>query len=224
MSDYRMIDTESWPRYPRFTHFTEDAPCSIWLTDDIDVTDLVGGTKLSGRPFYPSMLYCVSKVINAHDEFRITVIDSPLLPKPMPAVWNVVHPSHNVFRQESETFVNIFTLYTEDPLEFIRNCSEDIEKAVLSDAGDIPCPSNIFEASCVPWRNFTSVGSVQEAYPLSPIVVWGRHRSTPDGRILMPLSIQINHACADGFHLARFISETEETGKELGAILKNTEF
>ena len=219
MSDYRMIETDSWPRYQRFTHFTEDAPCSIWLTDDIDVTDLVAGTKRSGKPFYPSMLYCVSRVINAHEEFRMTVIDSPLFPKPMPAVWDVVHPSHNVFRQDSETFVNIFTLYTEDPEKFIGNCSEDIERAVSSASGDVPGPGNIFEASCVPWRHFTSVGSVQEAYPLSPIVVWGRHMSMPDGRILMPLSIQISHACADGYHLARFISEVEKAGAELGAIL-----
>ncbi|MBQ7599846.1 MAG: hypothetical protein IJU57_04130 [Clostridia bacterium] len=219
MSDYRMMDTDSWLRYARFVHFTEDAPCAIWLTDDIDVTELVRKTKNRGIPFYPAMLYCVSKVINAHEEFKMTAIDSPLFPKPMPAVWNTVHPAHNVFRQDSETFVNIFTLFTPDPAEFIRNCSQDIEKAVTSAFGDVPGPSNTFEASCVPWRSFTSVGSVQEAYPLSPIVVWGRHREISDGRILMPLSVEINHACADGYHLARFISETEEAGLELSEII-----
>ncbi len=220
MADYRMIETDTWPRYQRFVHFTEDAPCAVWLTDDIDVTELVDGVRTSGKPFYPSMLYCVSKVINAHEEFRLTSVDSPLFPKPMPAVWDVVHPSHNVFRQDSETFVNIFTLYTDDPVNFIDNCTLDIEKAVSSAPGDIPCPSNIFEASCVPWRGFTSVGSVQEAYPFSPIVVWGRYGNSPDGRIVMPLSIQINHACADGYHLARFISEAEAAAADLGRLLR----
>ena len=40
------------------------------------------------------------------------------------------------------------------------------------------------------------------------MIVWGGFRET-DGRVLLPLSIAVSHAAADGFHLARFLNETE---------------
>ncbi|MBR5253346.1 MAG: hypothetical protein IKV39_05670 [Clostridia bacterium] len=214
MAEWTLIDTEKWARYEHFRHFMDDAPCSIWLTDDIDVTDLHAACHGSGKSFYIAILYLVSRVINAHDEFKLRAVDSPSFPCLMPAVWDRVDPVHNVFHQESETYTATFTVFDSNFDTFYNYCSEDIERARRLKVMSVPAGENTFEASCVPWRHFTSVGAATESIPLSPIVAWGKFIEK-DGRKLLPLSIQISHAAADGYHLARFLNEVEMLAAEL---------
>ncbi|MBE6627051.1 MAG: hypothetical protein E7628_07725 [Ruminococcaceae bacterium] len=208
MAEWTLINTENWPRYEHFRHFMEDSPCNVWLTDDIDVTSIHSACNKSGRSFYIAMLYTVSRVINSHDEFKLRAVDSPKFERLMPAVWDRVDPVHNVFHEESKTYTSTFTVYDHDFEVFYRHCAEDIERARRLKTMSVPAGENTFEASCIPWRHFTSVGASIESIPLSPIVTWGKFAEC-DGRLMMPLSIQINHAAADGFHLARFLCEVE---------------
>ena len=45
---------------------------------------------------------------------------------------------------------------------------------------------------------------------LAPVITWGKYEKDNSGRILMPLSLNIHHAVADGFHLSRFFIEVQE--------------
>lgn len=204
----------TWHRMEYFRHFYDEAPCAVSLCDDVDVTDLRSACHDAKQSFYLAMLYTVSHVINAHEEFRITAVDSPDSPYMMPAVWDAVNPVHNVFHEDTETYTALFTLWNPDYGTFIRYAQDDIAKAKNLRVMSVPCGNNTFEASCVPWRHFTSVSVQTEAIPLSPIVAWGGF-SEVNGRIKMPLSIQIHHAAADGYHLARFLNEAEETAARL---------
>ena len=38
MAAYRLIDTDAWPRAAHYRRFTEEAPCAVTMTDEIDVT------------------------------------------------------------------------------------------------------------------------------------------------------------------------------------------
>lgn len=212
--EYRLIDTKSWHRYEHFRHFFDEAPCAISLCGDVDVTELRQACRKSGNSFYIAMLYVASSVVNSHEEFRLTAVDSPEFPLLMPAVWDSVNPVHNVFHEETETYTSIFTLWDKDYPTFVRYATEDISKAKNLRVMSVPCGGNTFEASCVPWRHFTSVGVQCETFGLSPVIAWGGF-SEERGRTKMPLSIQIHHAAADGFHLARFLNEAEETAARL---------
>ena len=211
---------ENWRRMEYFRHFYDEAPCSVYLADDIDVTELRESCREAKQSFYLAVLYAVSFVINAHEEFRMTAVDAPDQPYPMPAVWDAVNPVHNVFHAETETYTSLFTLWHPDYSTFVRYASDDIARAKQLCTMSVPCGENTFEASCIPWRHFTAAGVQSEAIPLSPIVVWGGYR-IQNGRIYMPLSIQIHHAAADGWHLARFLNETEKTVQKLADAIAN---
>ena len=155
MDEKKRIDLDTWPRAAYYRRFTEDIPCSATLADDIDVTELRNACRSSGRSFHLSVLWLVSAAVNAHEEFRLTETDSPEDPFPVPAVWNVVHPVHNVFHPETETFTSTFTLFSPDPYEFEKRAKEDTERAERLDIPAIPAPPNVFETSAVPWRHFT---------------------------------------------------------------------
>ena len=63
--------------------------------------------------------------------------------------------------------------------------------------------------SCVPWVSFTSVGhdtpGPRQMY--FPIIVFGRYHEVHD-RWMLPFSIMVNHAVADGYHTSMPVSYT----------------
>ncbi|MGN1346688.1 MAG: CatA-like O-acetyltransferase, partial [Eubacteriales bacterium] len=175
-----------------------------------DVTELREACHISGQSFYLNFLYVVSYIVNARDEFRMTLVRSR--GEYHPALWNTIHPVHNIFREDTETYVSVFSLWERDRERFCRNCSDDMERAKTLSVRSVPAPPNCFEASCIPWRHFTSVGishTIPDGASLAPIIVWGRFCKTGE-RTYLPLSITIHHAAADGFHLARFLNEAEK--------------
>ncbi len=206
---YTLLNPHSFPRYGHFRHFYDEEACALSLCDNIDVTGLFHACHERKLSFYISMLYAVSRVVNSHDEFKMTAADRPDFAFPMPAVYDRVDPVHNIFHEDSETYTSVFTIYKPDFAEFYHNCAEDIEHGRRLKITSIPTSDSIFEASCVPWRGFTSVGINCVTYSLTPVICWGKIKEQ-DGRAMMPLSIQINHAAADGFHLARFLNECEK--------------
>lgn len=219
VSGYKLIDTKSWLRYEHFRHFFDESPCSISICDEIDVTSLRDACREEKISFYTAMLYAVASVVNSHEEFMLTAVDLRESDHLMPAVWERVDIVHNVFHEDSKTYTGTFTLWNPDFLTFLRNCSEDIERSKNLRIMSIPCGNNVFEASCVPWRHFSSIGIVTEPIWLSPIVAWGGFREI-GGKTFMPLSIQIHHAAADGYHLARFLNETEALAADLSRYIK----
>ena len=147
MAESERIDMEAWPRAAHYRRFTEEYPCSVSLTDDIDVTELHNACRAGGMSFHLSVLWLVSAAVNAHREFRMTETDSPEDPAPVPAYWDVVHPVHNVFCADTETYTATFTLFSPDPAEFAARAREDAERAKRLGIPAVPAPPNVFETS-----------------------------------------------------------------------------
>ena len=59
------------------------------------------------------------------------------------------------------------------------------------------------DASYIPWVSYDSLTvELPDGYLyLAPIVNWGRYREE-NGRLLMPVTVRMNHAVADGFLVA----------------------
>ena len=63
------IDLDSWDRGKLFQFYINNMRIVMSLTVEISVTPLDAYIKDHHLKFYPSMLWVVSRVINAHDEF-----------------------------------------------------------------------------------------------------------------------------------------------------------
>ena len=210
MGEYTKIDLKTYARAEHFLHFMNEVPCEISLADDIDVTALRDACHVTGRSFYLTFLYIVSYIVNSRDEFRMTAVRSR--GEYCPAVWDILNPVHNIFHEDTETYTSVFSLFDRDMEVFTGRAAEDIERAKHLSVMSVPAMgNNTFEASCLPWRHFTSVGishPVENCTSLAPVIVWGGFREAA-GRTYLPLSVTIHHAAADGFHLARFLNEAE---------------
>lgn len=200
--NYRIIDRETYYRRGVFRHFSEDCRCSTSMTARVDVTDLVNRSRETGTKFYINFLYLLSKVLNSRDDYRMGWLwETETL-----ICWDVIHPTQYVFHEDTETCTPVYTTYTPDYETFYRSAAADIERAKQTreyglDAKNHP---NWFDASCIPWLSYDALHlELPDGYLFfAPIVNWGKYREE-NGRLMMPVSVRLNHAIADGYLIAK---------------------
>ena len=204
--NYKTIDLNTWDRGKLFTFYIEKMRIVMSLTMDIDVTPLVRFTKKNGLKFYPAMIWAVSKVVNAHDEFKYGWDADGNLIK-----WDVVSPSYAHFHKEDENFTKTVTEFSDDLLEFHTRFLSDREKYKDVRAIAENQPPNFFDVTCLPWVRYKhfDVHVFDEGKFLAPVITWGKYEPE-HGKLVMPLTMNIHHAVADGFHLSRFFNEVQE--------------
>ena len=152
------------------------------------------------------MIWIVSKVVNAHDEFKYSWNNTGDLIK-----WNFISPSYTEFHKEDENFTKLVTEFSDDIFEFSERFMVDKEKHEADRAFVENQPLNFFDVSCLPWVKYShfDVHVFDEGKFLAPVITWGKYEMS-HGRYMMPLTMNIHHAVADGFHLCRFFNEVQE--------------
>lgn len=199
--DYRIINKENYYRKGVLRHFSEDCKCSCSITARLDVTELVRFSKESGTKFYLNFLYLLCRVLNAREDYRM----SWLWQTEELICYDVIHPTQYVFHKDTETCSVVYSHYDADYESFYRNALADLERAKQTreyglDAANHP---NWFDASFISWLSYDALHiELPDGFLyFLPIVNWGRYREE-NGRLMMPLSVRMNHAIADGFLIA----------------------
>ena len=199
--NYKIIDRETYYRKGVYRHFTEDCKCSTSMTARIDVTELVKHSKATGTKFYINFLYLLTKVINSRDDYRMQYLwqTDELI------CYDVVNPIQYVFHEDTETCTPVYTTYYENYEKFYKNALSDVENAkktreYMLDSANHP---NWFDASYISWLSYDSMNiELPDGYIyLLPIINWGKYREE-NGRLMMPLTVRLNHAVADGYLVA----------------------
>ncbi len=209
---YKIVDMETYYRRGVFRHFSQDCKCSVSVTSRVDVTALKQFSKATGTSFYLNFLYVLSRALNAREDYRLAWDwqNERLL------LWDKINPTQYVFHEDTETFTLAYTEYDPDYGAFYARALADLNAAKQSreyglDEANHP---NWFDASCVPWLNYDALHvELPDGYLyFNPIINWGAYREE-NGRLLMPVTVRLNHAAADGFQIARVykLIETEMT-------------
>ncbi|MBO4573581.1 MAG: chloramphenicol acetyltransferase [Clostridia bacterium] len=225
IAEYRVIDKETYYRKGVFRHFSKDCKCSTSMTARIDVTRLVEISKTSGTKFYLNFLYILTKALNSRDDYKMGYLwkTDELI------CYDVINPIQYVFHEDTETCTPVYTRYFSDYATFYKNAETDLNngkatREYLIDSADHP---NWFDASYIPWLSYDSLNiELPDGYLyFAPIVNWGKYRDE-NGRKVMPVSVRMNHAIADGYLIANvyrliekeiesfFVPELKQTKKE----------
>lgn len=212
---YKPLDMKTWARTPYYNYYAHGSKGMCAVTADLDITALAKKAGLD--KLYIPLLYCVTKVINARKEFRVGYCkeNGELM------VWDYVSPIHRVFHPDTETFTRVCTEWKEDYKDFAKGAAADIaagEKCATLNADEFP--DSVFELSYVPWLHYSSVNMKmsESGKYLAPIVTVGKAEEI-GGATKIPLTMQISHAVADGFHIARFFEEVKQEAEKLAASL-----
>lgn len=215
---YKIIDRETYYRRDAFRHFSEDSKCSVSMTARIDVTALKAASDRAGTKFYLNFLYILSKVLNSREDYRMGYryqTDELIC-------YDVIHPMQYVFCEKTETCTPVYSVYSPDYPTFYRSALADVEQAKqgrrfpLHD-GNHP---NWFDASYIPWVSYDALHiELPDGWLyLAPIVNWGAYR-TENGRLLMPVTVRLNHAIADGFLLADVFRKLQKEADAFAAVI-----
>ena len=115
----------------------------------------------------------------------------------------------------------IYTEYNEDYEKFYAAALKDVEEAKKTreyglDSANHP---NWFDASYISWLSYDSLNiELPDGYlHFPPIINWGKYREE-NGRLLMPVTVRLNHAIADGFLVANVYRLLEQEIKAFAGV------
>lgn len=206
--NYKVIDKNKYYRKGVFRHFSEDCKCSVSMTARIDVTDLQQFSKETNTKFYINFLYILAKVLNSRDDYRMGYLwqTDELI------CFDKINPTQYVFYNDTETCTPVYTNYFEDYRMFYDACLKDMEvaKQTREYSLDMANHPNWFDASYIPWISYDALNVELPDGHLyfQPIVNWGKYRKE-NGRLMMPISVRLNHAVADGYLIAKVFNLLE---------------
>lgn len=210
---FKLIDVSKWKRKEYFDHYLNQVTCTYSMTLNLDLTDLLHEIKKKRIKLYPAMIYLLSVIVNKHDEFR-TALDS----KGHVGIFDLLHPSYTIFQKDNETFTNVWTEYSPSFSEFYKQYLLDIENyaKINSFIAKPNVPENVFNISSIPWVSFTgfNLNLPKVTDYLLPIFTMGKYFEQ-NGKIWLPIAIQVHHAVCDGFHIAKFVNDLQEAMNKL---------
>ena len=203
------LDLQHWPRREIFHYFTKvTASVSYTATMRLDVSPMREALRRGGIRFFPSCLYLVTKAIADQPELRLALQEGTL------GIWDYLCPQYPVFHPEDTTFTFLWTDYDEDFGIFYRRVLSDQREygqdhGIFSKKG-MP-PENSYLHASIPWLAFDafSFHLSENGEYFAPIVETGK-LVRESGREWLPVSLTVNHATADGWHVSRFFEQLQE--------------
>lgn len=116
------------------------------MTVKLDITKI----RKQNIKLYPAMLYCITTIVNRHAEFRTAFENDEL------GVYSDMIPCYTIFHKDTETFSNLWTVYSPNFAKFLAEYENDIlccakQKEMLAKPN---LPSNNLCVSMIPWTTF----------------------------------------------------------------------
>lgn len=204
MMTEKRIDMATWKRRRQFEYFRAFEYPQFNLCFDLEVRDLRDFAKAEGIHFYHAMVWLSARAANAVEEFRYRIRDDGVV------VHEQVHPSFTFLRAD-ETFGFCECGYDGDGRRFVEAARAAEARARANpDFPDEAGRDDLLFITSLPWVSFTGFSHPIKlgAEESIPRLSWGRYRAVGES-VLLPYSVQVNHALADGFHVGCFVREIE---------------
>ena len=199
------IDIEDWPRRESYELFRSFGFPYFSITANVDVTVLHAAAKEKKTSFTIGLVYVLSRAANAIPAFRQRMESDAVVE------YDVVHPSITVLA-DNDMFRFCSLHYVEAFTEFAAGAEERIEQARKSDSvWPEPDRDDFLFMTALPWVAFTAMVHPAPLDPPDsiPRFAWGKYEQR-DGRLSLPLNVQVHHALLDGVHVGRYFALVQE--------------
>jgi chloramphenicol O-acetyltransferase type A len=198
------IDLEKWPRREHFEFFHRMDYPQTNVCMNIDVTHFLDFVKKNRLSFYYSMIFASTLVCNRIPEFRCRIRKDGVV------LHEMTHPSFTDLSKGSELFKYVTVDMKDDLFEFCRCAKEASEKQTEHFPESAENRDDVIYITCLPWISFTSVCHTVSLNrdDSVPRLSWGKYFEQ-NGKILMPYSVQVNHALLDGLQISKFVQDLQ---------------
>jgi len=199
------IDIETWPRRESYELFRNFGFPYFSITANVDVTALRAAAKEKKTSFTIGLVYVLSRTANAIPAFKQRMEGNGVVE------YGVVHPSITILADDDQ-FRFCSLRYIEAFAEFAADAKVRIEQARTANCmWPEPDRDDFLFMTSLPWIAFTAMVHPVPLDPpdFVPRFAW-REYEERDGRVLMPLNVQVHHALLDGVHVGRYFELVQD--------------
>ncbi|MBK6265296.1 chloramphenicol acetyltransferase [Marivirga sp. S37H4] len=203
--ELKKIDLNNYNRKEHYEFFKDFHEPFFGVAVEIDCTEAYQYCRLNHLSFYQFYTYQILKAVNEVKELRYRIIDHE--------IYDVgkLHVSATVLRTD-KTFGFSRILYEDDFGSFSRGMKEEIEKVKNTEGLNLYADQyDVIHFSATPWLRFSSLSHSRhfKTGDSIPKVAVGKTLEE-NGRITFPVSIHVNHALVDGYHLSLVFEKLEQ--------------
>lgn len=174
------------------------------VTVSVDVTKAYQFSKENGVSFFAKYLHDCMKAINEVDNLKYRIIEEKVVE------YEVIHASPTLMKSDG-TYGFSFIHFNEDINVFSQNIEKEKQRIEHSEVlypeiNGLDC----IHCSAIPWLNFTGhkepVSGLKDSVPK---LAFSKTENV-NGKIMMNVSISVNHALADGYHVGLFVDHFQK--------------
>ncbi len=192
------IDMSTYKRKEHFDYFRSLPYPYLGTTAEVDVTHLLAFCRTHHVSFYLMFLHEAALAADSIPEFRQRIEGDGI------ADYNECPTSHTELKEDG-TYCYC-TLYHHMPLsEYLKKAQEAREACRNNGIEEDAEVAGMYFISTLPWIRYTSlIQPVACSDESNPRITWGKYTTDETGRTVMPLSVLLHHALADGSHIGRY--------------------
>ena len=201
----RELNIDTWERKDHFNFFKNFDDPFFSLVFNVDCTLARKYSKENNISFFLCYLYLALKAANEIKNFRYRLHENKVV------IHDKINASPTINRPDS-TFGFSYIFYEENFKLFLEKAEAEI-KRVQNSTGLEPATNNenVIHFSTIPWISFTGLTHARHfAYKDSiPKISFGK-TFTEDKKLMMPVSVTVNHALVDGYHVGQFYGHFQQ--------------
>lgn len=195
--------------YETFSNFSDPY---TGIVTKIDITNLVNFCKENKNSFYGCMTYFVLKSMSEIDAFSYGYGKED--GKEFIYKYDSLAATATVINSDNELNFTRYVEYDED----ISNFLVEFSKATEDASNNVPYYKisglenmNKINITCIPWINFSNFKDAIDFNEKSskPKICWGRYYLEGE-RYLVDISLLVNHAFQDGYHMGLFFNNLQQ--------------
>lgn len=202
---YKEFDLQNWSRLDTYNHFSAFDLPFFNLCFNIDISPVYNKCKINGHSVSQALHYCCLRAANAVDEFKLRIINGKIVS------YDVIHAAGIVLLPDN-TIRFYLNEYTTDFDKFEAGATSIIEKILATKQTEPRSQGqDVIHFSVLPWVSFTSISHPRKLDKTEsiPKITLGKFFKS-EGRIMLPISVEVNHCLMDGFHLGLFNTQLEQ--------------
>ncbi|MET4138324.1 CatA-like O-acetyltransferase [Pedobacter sp. UYP1] len=199
------LDIANWKRKEHFQFFKKFEEPFFGVTVKIDCTKAYAHAKQSGKSFFLYYLYQSLKAANTIEEFRYRIKGEKVI------IYGQVNASATIGRAD-ETFGFSYMEFKENFEDFYKLARQEADR-VSKGTGLFPeiFSENVIHYSALPWIDFSALSHARSfsMEDSAPKISFSKLTTTKTKKS-MNVSIHVNHALMDGYHVGNFVSKFQE--------------
>ncbi len=205
-SMYKEFDIDSWNRRSVFDFFSTYDDPFFGITSSIDITNLYKFCKTNEHSLNLAILYFSTYTANSLLNFRLRLLNGKVV------LFDHIDCGTTILHAD-ETFSFCFIDFKPTFSEFEQLGKEliqkQLEKKKLEPKSDF---LNVIHYSVIPWTSFTGIKHAKKLgiSDSIPKITFGKYFKNGE-KLILPISIEVNHALMDGFHVGTFLNTFQET-------------